>query len=282
MRLNRWFYCFLIGLLILVGCQSYLNKDIPEYVSRSTEPAGYSRNEAPMLATLVDQGELPTLEQRLPLEPKIVVPRDTLGNYCDTWRVCAIGAGDLGGFWARHNFVSLMQWSTDRNKWEPGVARKCEILNGGRTFRFHLRPGHKWSDGHPFTARDVAFTVKHIISDHEIVIDYPKWLRQDGVRAKFRLIDDLTFEFTFPRANASFLLFLTAASRDLLKPEHYLKQYIPPFISETTADSIAVANGFSKWTAYFNMVLMQGRMNPDLPVLSPWRRITPRDKAENR
>ncbi|MCK5739850.1 hypothetical protein KAH55_11735 [bacterium] len=282
MRVNVWKCCVLIGVLVLGGCQSRQNKTVTEFVSRSTEPTDYTRKEAPILADLVDQGKLPALEQRLPLEPKVVVPRDTLGNYCDTWRLCAVGAGNLGGFWARHNFIGLMHWSMDWHNWEPGVARKCEVRDQGRTFRFHLRPGHKWSDGQPFTARDVEFTVKFILNNHELTVDFPKWLRQDGVRAKFELIDDLTFEFTFPRANGSFLLFLTASSQDLLKPQHYLQQFIPPFISEAEADSIATANGFSKWTAYFTMVVMRGYMNSDMPVLNPWRRITPRDKAENR
>jgi peptide/nickel transport system substrate-binding protein len=40
----------------------------------------------------------------------------------------------------------------------PGLAESWEASPDGRTLNFHLRRGVQWSDGHPFTSDDVAFT----------------------------------------------------------------------------------------------------------------------------
>ncbi len=41
----------------------------------------------------------------------------------------------------------------------PHLATSWTISPDGKTYTFHLRQGVKWSDGQPFTAKDVAFTL---------------------------------------------------------------------------------------------------------------------------
>ena len=110
----------------------------------------------------------------------------------------------------------------------------------------------------------------------------PSWLIQDGHQAQLEVLDDLTIRFSFPKANGIFELAIANQSYWFLKPAHYLKKFIPPFVSEAVADSVAAANGFSGWAAFFNTILQQPYLNPDLPVLHPWVLITPRDKAITR
>ena len=43
---------------------------------------------------------------------------------------------------------------------EPALASSWRILEGGRAIEFHLREGVRFSDGTPFTADDVAYTVR--------------------------------------------------------------------------------------------------------------------------
>jgi peptide/nickel transport system substrate-binding protein len=43
---------------------------------------------------------------------------------------------------------------------EPALARSWKILDGGKTVRFQLREGISFSDGTPFTADDVVYTVE--------------------------------------------------------------------------------------------------------------------------
>jgi peptide/nickel transport system substrate-binding protein len=39
----------------------------------------------------------------------------------------------------------------------PGVVKSWEWNQDATEIAFHLRKGHKWSDGAPFTADDVVF-----------------------------------------------------------------------------------------------------------------------------
>ena len=43
-------------------------------------------HEAPMLAELVKQGQLPPVDQRLPAEPMVLKPPHEIGRYGGTWR----------------------------------------------------------------------------------------------------------------------------------------------------------------------------------------------------
>src|SRR6476619_3946730 len=45
---------------------------------------------------------------------------------------------------------------------EPWLAEKWDTAPDGRTFTLHLRPGVTWSDGAPFTAADVLFTLQAV------------------------------------------------------------------------------------------------------------------------
>ncbi len=46
---------------------------------------------------------------------------------------------------------------------EAFAAESWEVLDGGRHFRFTLKPGIVWEDGHPLSADDVAFTYQLMI-----------------------------------------------------------------------------------------------------------------------
>ncbi|HZU26773.1 MAG TPA: ABC transporter substrate-binding protein [Bryobacteraceae bacterium] len=46
---------------------------------------------------------------------------------------------------------------------EPELATSWKILDGGRRIDFQLRPGVRFSDGSPFTAVDVAYTIRRVI-----------------------------------------------------------------------------------------------------------------------
>src|SRR5512143_3709981 len=58
-------------------------------------PAKYK--EAPILKELVDKGELPALEERLPENP-LVVDAAEIGQYGGTWRRGFLGPSDYNGY----------------------------------------------------------------------------------------------------------------------------------------------------------------------------------------
>lgn len=46
----------------------------------------------------------------------------------------------------------------------PGVAERWDISADGLVYTFHLRPTARWSDGHPLTAGDFAYSFRRILT----------------------------------------------------------------------------------------------------------------------
>ena len=53
--------------------------------------------------------------------------------------------------------VNLVRYSDDLQTIVPNVAKGWEWNDDYTQLTFHLRKGHKWSDGEPFTAEDVEY-----------------------------------------------------------------------------------------------------------------------------
>jgi peptide/nickel transport system substrate-binding protein len=87
---------------------------------------------------------------------------------------------------------------------EPGLAESWELGDGGKVIVFHLRHGVKWFDGQPFTARDVAFTMRVIYDPRVPNIEEPS-LTIDGKPLKVEALDDYTVRMTMPRVFAPLL-----------------------------------------------------------------------------
>jgi len=50
---------------------------------------------------------------------------------------------------------------------EPALAKSWDVSSDNLTWTFHLRKGVQWTDGHPFTADDVIFTMQ-MVNDPKI------------------------------------------------------------------------------------------------------------------
>ena len=113
-------------------------------------------SEAPQWAALVQAGKLPPISERLPKEPLVYRPLRRIGKYGGTMRRAFTGPGDLANF-DRILHDTFLYWNSQLTKVVPYIAKGWEISDGGTTFTFFMREGHRWSDGAPLTADDVMF-----------------------------------------------------------------------------------------------------------------------------
>lgn len=62
------------------------------------------------------------------------------------------------GYWRMLRIFDTLIWKDATGKFIPWLATSWTSPDEGTTWRFTLRPGVKWQDGTPLTARDVAFS----------------------------------------------------------------------------------------------------------------------------
>lgn len=108
----------------------------------------------PLFADDVAAGNLPPVEERLPEEPLVVQPYEEIGVYGGQLRSVSIApeSGTAETLSWRH--VNLVRYLDDLQTIVPNVAKSWEWNDDYTELTFHLRKGHKWSDGAPFTADD--------------------------------------------------------------------------------------------------------------------------------
>lgn len=101
---------------------------------------------------------------------------------------------------------------------EPALARSWQHSEDHLTWTFHLRKGVKWSDGHPFTAADVIFTMG-IVNDERLPSGAQDALRVQGKPIEWKMTDEHTVIARLPSMFAPFLRAIDGGSVPIL-PKH--------------------------------------------------------------
>src|SRR5690606_8985828 len=241
-------------------------------------------NEAPMLAERVEAGELPPVEERLPQEPLVVQPAESIGQYSGIWQRAFTGPGDRQNI-ERILYNNLLRWNTGMTEMVPYIFRDWESNADGSQWTFYLRQGMKWSDGQPFTTADFMFWYEHIVQNEQLVPTLPSYMTWGGELAQFEAIDDTTLQVTFAEPFPLFAV-RVAGGYDvgsqwihgesgvaMFSPAHYMQQFRPDFVGEEGANRLAQEAGFEAWHLHF-LAKNNPHMNPDVPVTSPWRPLT--------
>jgi ABC-type dipeptide/oligopeptide/nickel transport system permease component/ABC-type transport system substrate-binding protein len=201
--------------------------------SEGIKAAWYPKGEAPILEELVNEGLMPPVAERVGPEPVVMMGPDGLGNYGGTWLRGTNAPRNVESFGTLYSDTQLVRWSPLGHPIVPHVAKSYEILDGGRTYLFHLRKGIRWSDGELFTADDILYWWEHEANDKGLGrdtagLDY-KVLEFRGKLGRIRKVDDYTVRFEFDEPNGIFLNRLATHSGSFLtgSPAHYLKQFHP-------------------------------------------------------
>ena len=171
--------------------------------------------------------------------------------------------------WSRYNSSLEMQ---------PDILLSYEN-DKNRVFTLHLRPGHKWSDGTPFTAEDFRFQWEDMLIDKDMDRGgLDSALSMPAARApKFEVIDRLTVRYTWEDAQSAVPAGpgRRAAARYLQRLR--LPQAVPCQIRRRRRRSRrrSPQEKVKNWQA---LQIRKGRSyrseNPDLPTLQPWLNLT--------
>ncbi len=227
--------------------------------------------EVPSLAARVAAGELPPLARRLPERP-LVVQTETEATYGGELRTL-IGTPKDWKLAFVYGYARLVRFDTDYQI-VPDIAERFEVKDGGRSFTFYLRKGHRWSDGAPFTSADFAYWWKHVAHEEELSPGGPPTLLLvDGEEPTVEFPDAWTVRFRWSKPNNLFLLDQAGAYPTLLyRPAHYLKQFHKAFTDPEKLKKMAKAERRRNWAALHNkrdaLYVMD---NPEMPTLQPWR-----------
>jgi peptide/nickel transport system substrate-binding protein len=254
--------------------------------------------ESPLLTPRVKAGDLPPVEERLPDNPIVVIPWETIGTYGGTLRYAATGF--VGDTYLRYlneaplvetrpepgtsNIVKYINATLD-----PGILEHWEQDEEARIFTFRIRRGLKWSDGAPVTTEDVRFCIEDIVFNEELYPLAQEWAQWGGARMKLEIVDRYTFRFEFAD---SYGIFLQRMAQWrwwwFMLPSHYLKpQHVKytdvnallPRMRESGYDS---ANDWGRWYSEIHArrwgveEFVPGKV-PDVehyPTLDPWLHVS--------
>lgn len=110
-----------------------------------------------------------------------------------------------------------------RNELIPWLAEGYKYDDGFTSLTIKVRKGAEWSDGHPFTARDVAYTYNMLVENGH----GPRNMRQAALVAdrvkQAEVVDDLTAHITFTRPDPRHMFAVTVnyfAYGPMWVPEH--------------------------------------------------------------
>lgn len=224
--------------------------------------------EAPQLHERVESGELPPVAERLPQTPAVVTPVEKIGVYGGTWRRLSMANSDIG-LESRLGYEPLLRWDRTGRKIEPCVAQSWEVSDDARRFTFHLRPGMRWSDGHPFTSEDFRFALESI-SDHRSISPVPPdWLTAASGMPRVQTPDPYTvvIEFDEPYGMFPQLLAYRGTQGPLFAPKHYLAQFHEDYADPEELAALVKENRCAYWYELFEQKNNLHR-NPDLPSIA--------------
>jgi peptide/nickel transport system substrate-binding protein len=148
-------------------------------------------------------------------------------------------------------YEPLLVFNSLKAEYVPWLVVAHEWRDDNRALRMTTREGVLWSDGRPFTARDVAFTFD-LMRRHPALDRRGVWSFLDSVAA----LDERTVEFRFQRV---FIPGFDEIAGQQIVPEHVWRDIADP-VAFPNPDPVATGP-FTEVTVFRNQVFELGR-NP--------------------
>ncbi|MEO0547000.1 MAG: ABC transporter substrate-binding protein [Pseudomonadota bacterium] len=159
---------------------------------------------------------------------------------------------------------------------QADILKKIDIEDN-KDFTLHLRKGHLWSDGQPFTSEDFRYWWEDVANNAALMKGgIPRQLLVNGKPPKVEFIDSHTISYAWDEPNPLFLTALAAARPTYIyMPAHYMKQFHEKYADPAKIAALVESERVQAWSNLHQRFGRQYRPeNPDLPTLQPWRNTT--------
>lgn len=252
-------------LLALMACAT-----LPKQLLAST-------TDVPFFSDAVNSGALPPINERLPKTPRVVnlkALERSPGEYGGSLRMLIGRQKDIR-YVPIFSYSRLVGYDQDLNL-VPDILESYGVEEG-RIFTFHLREGHRWSDGSELTAADFAYFWDNVILNRDILRGgMPARLKSNDKGPVFEVLDSLTVRYTWDVPMPQFLSLLAAPiPQTLALPSKYMQQFHKNFQTDAVLAELIDEYRVDDWVGLHRKMSRQNRPeNPDLPTLEAWRPIT--------
>lgn len=234
--------------------------------------AGYKGS--PALDDQVEQGILPDVATRLPENPRVIdlksMGRET-GRHGGTVRMLIGSQKDIR-LMTINGYARLVGYD-EHLQLQPDVLERVDN-DGDRIFTFHLRKGHRWSDGALLTAEDFRYCWEDVILNDDLRKGgLPRELLAGGQPPRFEIIDHFTIRYSWDAPNPNFLPKLAAPQPlVIVMPSGYMRQFHQDYQDAFRLSALMKEYRVKKWAdLHIKMSRSYRPENPDLPTLDPWR-----------
>lgn len=221
----------------------------------------------------VQAGYLPPVSERLP-DPPLVVDLQSRG------RSPGVQGGTLNTMVSRSKDIrQMVVYGYARLiGYDHEYTLKPDLLlavgnDGDRVFTLHLRPGHHWSDGAPFTSADFEYWWNDVANNKLLSpAGPPDFLRVKGQLPTVTFPDATTVVYAWDEPNPNFLASLAQARPPFIyRPAHFLKQYHGDYADPEALSAEVEDARVKSWAALHNKLDNMYKFdNHRLPTLQPW------------
>ncbi len=231
----------------------------------------------------VDRGELPPVAERIPQQPVIVDlaarNRET-GVQGGTLRTMVSRSKDIRQMVVL-GYSRLVIYDEDYSL-NPDILAELDIKDG-RIFTLRLRPGHRWSDGHPFTSADFKYWWDDVANNPDLSPNGPpQFMRAEGELPRVSFPDETTIVYEWSQPNPYFVPLLAQARPPFIfRPRHYMQQFHQSYADMANLSQLMKKKKVRSWSSLHNKLDNMYKFdNPDLPTLQPW--MSSADSTKNR
>jgi peptide/nickel transport system substrate-binding protein len=222
-----------------------------------------------MLKQMVDAGDIPPLEERLPGKP-YVVPHKwlTSGKYGGNLLMITPATDEPSNkeFMYGH---SLLRYLNDGLEIGPGLVESWESNEDASEWTLHFREGLKWSDGEPWTTGDIMFWWEDMVLNEEHPEVPPDEAKSGtGKVMEMSAPDDTTIVMSFdapaPLTADRLAMWVNRGNGPgWMEPRHYMEQFHPRYGEDVPKNWATEDGEFDlkrDWTR-----------NPECPTMTGWR-----------